>query len=288
MTSSRNTPSKLRKLIQRSVIAATFILSSTATNGQPGDMVIGALGDSLSAGFNAKRFGDNRDFSWTTGLANKDQINSHLARLSEREGLGTTRVLKNHNEAITGSKSQDLARQSRRLVRHKPDYVTITIGANDVCHWDANHEPQRRRFEDNVRDTLVYLKESNQDIRILLMAIPDIHQVWSSLVDFPGCQARWDLYNICRPLLDQRRTDEERRAFRKRWVDANDTLQSLAEEFSDHVRFDPKVAEAKFEREHVSKLDCFHPSVAGQNYLAEVAWNSGWFGREDSLLVSQD
>ena len=94
--------------------------------------VMGALGDSISAGFNASRYGDNRELSWTGGQDSQGQVQSHARKLQTI--LGGRKVIV-QNEAFVGAESAQLARQSARLLRTRLDYVTIAIGSNDVCTW---------------------------------------------------------------------------------------------------------------------------------------------------------
>lgn len=229
-------------------------------------LVVAALGDSISAGFNAQRFGDNRDLSWATGTNAK--VRSHLQRLQQnlrRQAVG-------YNEAIAGSFAVNLDRQVNRLLPRKPDYVTISIGANDVCNWDSDWEDKLAEYDTKVRGALTKLVNANQNVRVVLSTIPDLYKLWEVAHTHPGCQAKWDLAALCRPMLSSKVTEEGRQGFVRRWEAANQTLGRIARDYQANVLFNAEAVHTKFEWHHVSPMDCFHPSIDGQNLLADTSW----------------
>jgi hypothetical protein len=57
----------------------------------------------------------------------------------------------------------------------------------------------------------------------------------------------------------------------------NDSLAEICGQYR-NCRFDGyAVFNYPFERRHVSKLDYFHPSLAGQAVLASVTWSRSWW-----------
>src|SRR4051794_4159020 len=110
------------------VVAALVLLGPGTALAQTrqitGPRVMAALGDSISAGFNACGwYVSCTSRSWSAG--DNPSVNSHYLRL-----LGISPQLKGHNLnfAVPGSTSADLPGQARRAVEHKADYVTILIG----------------------------------------------------------------------------------------------------------------------------------------------------------------
>src|SRR5687768_4159053 len=73
----------------------------------------GAIGDSISTGFNAQRLGDNRDLSWATGT--KPEIDSHLKKISTQLGAPVV----GRNEAVAGSTVHDLGDQITRVLAYQ-------------------------------------------------------------------------------------------------------------------------------------------------------------------------
>lgn len=231
----------------------------------------GAIGDSISTGFNASRLGDNKELSWSTGSSSL--INSHFQRLKSASGSTTMRA---YNEAVAGSVAADLEKQITRILSRSPDYLTITIGANDVCGWTEDYAANLAEFESTLRAALSHLIAARPSIKIFISPIPDVYNLWEIAHQQSGCQTKWNIFGICRPLLGSNRSDLDRQAFVERWRHANDAIAQVATEFADNVLYEPSIAETHFEWDHVSNIDCFHPSAAGQNLLAEKGWILFW------------
>ncbi len=250
-------------------IALAVGFAATAAADDDDRIVLGAVGDSLTAAFNAQHLGDNREHSWSTG--NSEIVLSHKRRLELEIG----RPVVADNEAISGAVASGLDRQITRLLASEPDFVTMVIGANDVCGWADEHHEQLAQFEYDVRMGLRKLVTARPSAHIILGPIPDIYNLWEVAVNQPSCQLKWNIIGMCRPLLDGSRTQAQREEFRLRWGDANEALARIAADFPENVHFDPTVAQTQFDWSHVSPIDCFHPSIAGQNVMAEKTWYSG-------------
>ena len=83
---------------------------------------------------------------------------------------------------------------------------------------------------------------------------------------------RWNLFAICPPLLSQYSTTADHEAFVERWRQANEAISHMARAYPLNVVADSRLATTRFDASHVSRIDCFHPSVAGQNLFAEKTW----------------
>lgn len=252
---------------------ALCVLASLATftpAAHAAALTLGAVGDSISAGTNTSRLGDNRDLSWSTGT--RAESDSHLKKLSLRYGQPVT----GRNEAVSGSTVHDLEPQITRVLAYRPDFLTITVGANDVCSWSATHSRELELFETTLQAHLQRIVDALPHIKIYVAAIPDMYNLWQIASQRSGCQSRWNLMRICPALLARDVSELDRQGFVERWRDANDAIEAVAGRFPNNVYFDPSMAETRFEWQHVSTVDCFHPSVAGQNLLSEKTWEGGW------------
>jgi GDSL-like Lipase/Acylhydrolase family len=229
-------------------------------------VVLGALGDSITVACNATSLGDNPALSWSTGTDTK--INSHLKRLA----LSLKSDIQGVNLAVSGAKVVDLRQQTNAMINHKPDYLTIEIGANDLCAWKDDYTARILQFGIELRSNVATIVESNPKVKILLASIPDMYALWEVGARRPECQLRWNLFGLCTPLLSSNVTTQDRAAFVERWRIVNATIASVAEAFPQNVIFNSAVASARITSEHVSSIDCFHPSVQGQNLLADKAW----------------
>ena len=107
---------------------------------------------------------------------------------------------------------------------------------------------------------------------VVVAAIPNLLNLWEVSSAQPYCYKIWETFSICQTLLGRHVTDQQRLAFYYRWERANQTIQEVVESYARNVKFQEALATFKFEWHHISPKDCFHPSVAGQNLLSDIAW----------------
>lgn len=231
-----------------------------------------ALGDSISAGVNSRGVGDNREYSWATGW--EDGIPSHRARIYDLLSPGDR--LLSVNLARSGHTVADLERdQLSEAIAQQPDYVTLMIGANDVCTWPDQHGGALADFTRTLRSSVERLTHEVPEVRITMVPIPDMLWLYE-LGRQNGCQIVWDFTSFCKPLLHSSRSATDRQAFGERLRDANDAIHQIALEYSESVFEASEVAHHRFESRDISNIDCFHPSVRGQHKLAAFTWNRDW------------
>jgi hypothetical protein len=167
-------------------------------------------------------------------------VNSHLKKLavwlkSDVQGV---------NLAKTGARVGDLGVQVGTLINHKPDFVTVEIGANDLCAWKDDYAARILQFGIELRSNISKLIENNPKVRILLASIPDIYGLWEIGSRRSECQLRWDLLGFCSPLLSSNATTQDRAAFVERWRIVNNTISSVADTFPQNVVYNSAVASA--------------------------------------------
>jgi lysophospholipase L1-like esterase len=255
--------------------AVALVLWGTSGLVLADELVVGAIGDSITRAFNAGAPLDQPEKSWATGDNDAAESYSHAGRL---RGLGYD--VRAHNAARSGANAVELAGQVDELFDAEsgraPDYVTLMIGANDVCDWGEDHGDALAAFYGDVDEAVGKLVDANPAVKILMAPIPNMLQLWS-VGRANGCQARWDLYRMCTPLLGRGKSAAERARFGERLADANAALADVASQYPDHVLMADEVSSAVFEWRHISGIDCFHPSEAGQELLGDVTWDAGWF-----------
>ncbi len=215
---------------------------------------VGALGDSITTAFNADRPGDNALHSWATGSDEGAPEKSHFRRLAQ---LYPTLSVRSVNVAVAGSRAADLHGQVDRLVRETPDYVTLLIGANDLPQWLLGEAGTLLDlFVRNVREAAKRLIAANPRVMILLVAVPD-----QSLV----------LQHVIPNIAQLQRT------YRTHWRRLNQALAEIAAVAAANVRYCSSPAATPIPMTHLSALDRYHPSVAGQRALAAMTWKDGFF-----------
>src|SRR4051812_36090963 len=115
------------------VLAASLLLAPGTAHARTAPAVMAALGDSISAGFNACGwYVACTSRSWSAG--DNPAVDSHYLRL-----LAIAPGIKGHNLnfAVPGSTSADLPGQARQAAARGAGYVTILIGAQDACVGSA-------------------------------------------------------------------------------------------------------------------------------------------------------
>jgi predicted transglutaminase-like cysteine proteinase len=90
-----------------------------------------ALGDSITRAYDVCcSYRDHPGQSWSTGGAWYDGISSHYERIKRRNRAITGRA---HNDAVTGAKMSAAAHQASAAAAQHAAYVTVLLGANDLC-----------------------------------------------------------------------------------------------------------------------------------------------------------
>lgn len=197
------------------------------------------------------------------------------------------------------------------------DLITIGIGGNDLCHYEDPFEGVFERYEQSLREAIGAIVEGDGRIltpngKVLILEVPNLYNIWRMFFDFKTkstalpekyswvrtCASKWSLgqigsFKICSPLFGRDPKDFDNRErypemiaraekFFARWKKINELIHKVAEEFPLHVVYHPpRYPESDvnwdFGWEHVSPIDCFHPSIQGQSLIAERAWIPSMF-----------
>jgi hypothetical protein len=199
----------LRVNLTTGLFSAAFLLVSVG-QAQAGRVLIGVMGDSISAGFLAdtaasssgsddpfgpgnplqsllknpiqmETIGDNKDtFSWASGDEIKSQFVLLRDFLSVRSPGSSLEVL---NVAVTGIKAEAMEGQAAQIVDEFHDgaysaveYVTLLIGANDACSDATPDGTPNDQYENSLHKALAKLSEIKQDqrLKVLVSSLPRI------------------------------------------------------------------------------------------------------------------
>ena len=266
--------------MMRGIAAGVLFLAGAARTppptlvGYPNSMA--ALGDSITRAFNtgALPFTDAERNSWATGT--NESVRSHYIRIlgQERAALG-----RNDNQARSGARVEDLLAQVRAANEDAVSYITILIGANDVCTSGVDSMTTVDAFRDAFGEAMHALTAGSPRARIFVASIPDVYRLWALLKESFWARLAWRLLNVCPSLLDDpRSTDADdvrrRRAVRRRTRAFNEQLEEVCARYL-HCRFDDRAVYADpFTPSDVSSRDFFHPSVEGQERLSSITWGA--------------
>ena len=246
-----------------------------------------STGDSITRAFNTGwlPFADWPSNSWSTGTS--ATVNSHYRRILAVNPAISGR---NFNDADTGADMADLNGQAQAAVSQQAQYVTILMGANDVCGSSESAMTPVATFRSQFEQAMATLSTGLPNARIYVLSIPDVYQLWAIYKDSASARTIWALGSICQSMLawptsTQQADVARRNRVRQRNIDYNTQLAQVCAVYV-HCRFDGNAGfNTTFVRSDVSNRDYFHPSVAGQTKLAAVSWSAG-FGFGDAVAPS--
>jgi lysophospholipase L1-like esterase len=260
------------------LLLATLGTAAPASADEPSPPLpdsMAAIGDSITQAVDVCCFyGNWPGHSWSTGAAPLDGIGSHYERIRARNpGIRGHR----YNNAVSGAQMVDAPAQARRTVSQRAQYVTILMGANDLCGWDGTLTPTST-FRAQFQETLDILRTGLPSAHVFVVSIPNLYQLWSILRGDPVAQLVWQAAGICPSMLNLFNSPADRQAVVDRERELNNVLDAVCATWA-NCRFDNyRTYNYSFTGEMVSRLDYFHPSLAGQATLAALTWEASWWG----------
>ena len=260
--------------VRTALLAAALGLTLTASAQGAYPNSIASTGDSITRAFNDcwLPYVDCPAASWTTGTSSY----SHYRRIQAVNPAITGRT---SNHAVTGADMADLNGQVQGVVGRGAEYVTILMGANDVCASTEAGMTSVESFREQFALALSSLTTGLSNARVLVSSIPDVHQLFTLYRWDLGANSVWAIAGICQSMLanpwSNSSADVARRArVRQRNIDYNTVLGQVCATHT-MCRFDNNaVFNTAFTRSDVTTRDYFHPSVNGQAKLAAITWNA--------------
>jgi lysophospholipase L1-like esterase len=241
----------------------------------PGSM--SALGDSITRAYAACWPGPECPrLSWATG--EDAAVRSHYQRIrAVRPDLSG----RGHNDAVSGARVADLARQARVAAGRRPEYVTILVGANDACAPTESQMTPVAAFAQRFSAALAVLREDAPGAHVLVLSIPDLYRLWEVGHVSTAARGTWNAARICPSMLARPTStaagDAARRARVRDRVQAYNGVLAKACGALPTCRFDGgAVFSYRFTLDQLSSGDYFHPGPAGQAALAEISYRAGY------------
>jgi lysophospholipase L1-like esterase len=258
------------------LLGLAAVPAQAAVSAYPSSM--GAVGDSITRAFNAglRPFADSPDRSWATGS------DGSVASLYSRAVRRNPR-LRGHrlNVAQTGARLADIRRQAGLLRGRKVDYVTVLVGANDLCAPTEGQMTTVAAFREELALALAALRAEAPRARLSVLSIPDVARLYDLGRTSPRARVAWRVFGICaslfaRPTSVRPADVARRRRVVERLRAYNAELESACARLP-WCTWDRKaVFRYRFEARHVSGRDFFHPSQEGQRVLAALAWEAAF------------
>ena len=281
--------------MRRRIPVAAVVLAITAVLLVPADALaqgppplpdsIAAIGDSISQAFDACCwYGNHPGSAWSTGGLPFDEVISHYERIRALHG-----AIRGHasNLAVAGATMADAPGQAAAAVAQRAGYVTIELGANDLCTrprrsttWSDSPATMTpvASFRAQFQAAMTVLERGlPPGAHIFVASIPNLLELWSVLHGNALARLVWGLAGICGSLLAGDRSDAGRQAVAERETQLNRVLGEVCGRYP-NCRFDQlAVYSYPFGRALVSKLDFFHPNLDGQAKLADITWARSWW-----------
>jgi lysophospholipase L1-like esterase len=270
----------MRRGLVIAVLAAGMIaglldpVSAAAAPALPSSMA--ALGDSITRAYDVCcSYRDHPGQSWSTGGTWYDGISSHYERIKRRNSAISGHA---YNDAVTGAKMAAAAAQASAAAAQHVAYVTVLLGANDLCTSSPATMTSTDTFRAQFREAMAVLKQRLPQARIFVSSIPDIYQLWKVLHTNRVARTVWAAAHICPSMLGATRTEAERQQVVARQVAFNQILADTCHQYGANCRWDGGATyDYKFSASQVSVLDFFHPDLDGQAALARVTWATSWW-----------
>ncbi|OUC89190.1 GDSL family lipase [Streptosporangium minutum] len=258
-------------------LAATWAAPAAASAAEPWrPTVMAAVGDSISAGFNACGwYVPCASRSWSSG--DSRTVQSHYMRLRDLDD-----GIAGHNVtlAVPGATSADLAGQMAGAVARRADYVTVLVGAQDACMSEERRMTPVALYQSRVTEALRLLRAGRPGAKVFVASIPDLKRLWRVGKDNVVARGFWAIGRICPTMLARPTStaaaDRARRdRVRGRVIAYNAVLARVCAAYGPACRFDGNVLfNTPFTLNHVSKWDFFHPNAAGQQLIAQKTFQA--------------
>jgi lysophospholipase L1-like esterase len=272
---------RLRRTVLATALSLALVGGSLPALATPAPERIGppsaiaSTGDSITRGFHTQSLlTDSVQNSWSTGT--NTAVNSVYNRILE---LNPAIAGNNHNNALTGARMNDFARQAGNAASNDPELVTVLLGANDACTSTEASMTPVATYEQQFRAGMEILATEAPETLVFVSSVPNIYRLWEIGRNNFTARLQWSLYGICQSMLANAGStsagDEARRQrVLQRVRDYNATLEAVCAEYL-RCRSDGGAAFAlQFTASDMSTLDFFHPNNNGQAKAASAAWGA--------------
>lgn len=237
---------------------------------------IAAIGDSISQAYDVCcSYGNHPANSWTTGYSSTDGVSSHYERILAANGAISGHY---YDDAVSGAKVGDTGTQASSAVSQAAQYVTILIGANDVCTSSISSMTPTATFQSQFQSTMSTLESGlPAGANIFVSSIPNIYQLWSVLHNNSTAEFVWYSAQICQSMLNPNNTETQRQQVLSQEEADNSVLQQVCQQYANCLWDNLATFNTAFSASQVSTLDYFHPNLSGQAALASGTWGASYW-----------
>jgi lysophospholipase L1-like esterase len=257
------------------VVLLAGLVAQPAWAAPPLPSGMAAIGDSITRAYDVCcSYGDHPGQSWSTGSTSYDGIASHYERIKQLNPAITGHA---YNDAVSGAKMAAAPTQAAQAVGQGARYVTILLGANDLCTSSPGTMTPTETFRAQFSQATATLMAQDPKPYVFVSSIPNLYQLWQVLHTNSLARWVWSTAKICQAMLGATRTEAERQLVVAREKAFNQILATECARYA-RCRWDGgAVYNYRFSASQVSSLDFFHPSLSGQAALARVTWAASWW-----------
>jgi hypothetical protein len=171
----------------------------------------------------------------------------------------------------------DLDGQLQRAASQHVGYVTILIGADDLCTSSPATMTPTGTFRTEFATALTDLFSTDRGAHVFVSSIPDLSRLWAMLHGSWQTQTRWTAGRICQSMLSWPGTASARQQVSRQEQADNASLAAVCAAHAG-CRWDGYATfRAPMSTGEISPVDDFHPDVAGERALAAVTWAAGFW-----------
>ena len=223
-----------RRALLLTLAAAVLAPAAGATPPLPTSMA--AIGDSITRATDVCCwYGDHPAQSWSTGGGAFDGIRSHYERIRAVQPAINGR---NYNDSRAGAKMRDAPGQAQVAVAQGARYVTVLMGANDVCTDSISTMTSVADFRAQFMATMNVLATGlPAGSHVFVSSIPDVYKLWALFRNNAAAQLVWAIAGICQSMLSPFNTEQARQTVRTREQAFNQVLREVCGQYT-MCRFD--------------------------------------------------
>lgn len=181
------------------------------------------------------------------------------------------------NDAKTGAQMSALDGQVTTAASQGVQYLTVLMGANDVCTSSISTMTPTATFKSEFQTALTDFFAADPGAHLFVSSIPNVYQLWSLLHTNSAAESTWSNFGICQSMLSQSNTETDRQTVLTQAENDNSALADVCSQFANCKWDGLATFDYQFRTTDVSTVDYFHPSVTGQNSLAATTWAAGYW-----------
>lgn len=259
------------------VVGGLLPLGASAAPALPNSMA--STGDSITRAFDMSVwpwcvFTDCPAYSWSTGTSTS--VNSQYRRILARNPGINGHV---YNDAKTGANMSALDGQLATAAGQGVQYVTVLMGANDLCTSTIASMTPTATFQTEFQQALSDFLSKDPSALVYVSSLPDIYQLWYVLHTNSSAESAWRMYGICQSMLNSSNTEDQRQQVVAQEAADNQVLAAVCGAYANNCRWDNYAGyNFKFPASDISTIDYFHPNLHGQNDIASVTWSASYWG----------